>query len=352
MKRKVIGIIAIIAIVGFVATTLLLTGCDNGNGACTHTGGDAATCTTAQTCTKCSDVIQGALGHQGLTAIPATCTTEGNTGTGTCDRCQQEVTSDVIPIDANAHVWGEYEQTTQPTCTANGIKTQACTLCLAVNPTTQEGEEANHEWDWNTYALGSGLRECQRSNCSVTAGIGHTGPAGGIIFHIAPTGFIVEGYLEGTGLTEDLNFTEYTANYLEVAPANMATILMWADNKTDLIPGLSQEWDDEPDWVIGRGRINTAIIIARGINQTYTTPAASACAALETGDKNDWFLPSRNELNALAQIRGQHGIPNTIWFWSSSQSTSDTAWSQDFHNGNQAVTDKDNVTSIRAIRAF
>jgi len=64
-------ILAVIALIGFVVIS-----CDNGNGngACTHTAGAEATCTTAQTCTKCGDVIQVALGHDESGAA-ATCTT-------------------------------------------------------------------------------------------------------------------------------------------------------------------------------------------------------------------------------------------------------------------------------------
>jgi hypothetical protein len=55
---RLIGIIAVIAIIGFVVTA-----CDNGNQNCAHTPGAVATCTTAQTCTTCGHVITDALGH-------------------------------------------------------------------------------------------------------------------------------------------------------------------------------------------------------------------------------------------------------------------------------------------------
>jgi len=372
--RKALNIIAIIALsalIGFGITACGEPGGGGGTTTCTQHGWNWTSNAIAATCTEPSkdtaicknsgctatDERTGsnsALGHQGVNAIPANCTEDGDTGTGTCTRegCEQpEVTGTVIPPDANAHIWGEYIQTTPPTCTAKGIKTQTCTLCPAVNPVTEDGDEINannHDWDWNTYASGSGLRECQRSDCTVTAGIGHTGPAGGVIFYSTEFNFFT-----GTTVGDTTTVKRY---YLEAAPANIATTLIWANNRTDLIPGLSN-WDvlenREIDWAIGRGRLNTAIIIARGISQSYTTPAASACADLRTGDKDDWFLPSRNELNALAQIGGQHGIPNTDLFWSSSQSSSINAWSQGFDTGNQAVGAKDHFNfHVRAVRAF
>ena len=65
---KFSGIIALIAIIGFVVIA-----CDNGSSH-THTPGATATCTTAQVCTDCGDVIVAALGHdmEWVETIPAT----------------------------------------------------------------------------------------------------------------------------------------------------------------------------------------------------------------------------------------------------------------------------------------
>ena len=133
----------------------------------------------------------------------------------------------------------------------------------------------------------------------------------------------------------------------------MATVLLllWASGPF-LIPLLSQNSTDQTDWAIGRGRMNTSIIIARGITSTYSTPAASACVALRTGEKTDWFLPSRNELHALSQIRGQHGIPNIGVFWSSSQNLINLAWSRNFDNVSPGTSNKNGITNVRAVRAF
>jgi hypothetical protein len=168
-------------------------------------------------------------------------------------------------------------------------------------------------------------------------------------------GFIVQGYSGGSGATAHLSFDGYTAFYLEAAPANMATDLAWASNVNDFIPGLSQNQTDQTDWAIGRGRMNTAIIIAHGIVQSYippATPAASACAEHATGGKTDWFLPSKDELATLEEISGQYGIPNSGDFWSSSQLMSNFVWDQNFNSGIQGTSDKSNTYSVRAVRAF
>jgi hypothetical protein len=99
---------------------------------------------------------------------------------------------------------------------------------------------------------------------------------------------------------------------------------------------------------------NTAIIINRGITfiPSYTTPAASACEELDIGGKTDWFLPSINELIALAQFRGQYGIPDSGWFWSSSQANSPFAWFLIFDSGFPGDSRKDGSGNVRAVRAF
>jgi len=103
--------------------------------------------------------------------------------------------------------------------------------------------------------------------------------------------------------------------------------------------------------------LNTALIISHGASSTpqYTTPAASACAALDIGGKTDWFLPSMNELNQLYTRRsnvGLQGLTSAWWFWSSSQNNAGFAREQTFSDGHQGFTTKTALGYVRAIRAF
>src|SRR5215469_4261590 len=105
-----IAIIALAMVIGFA-----LVGCDDPvKDTHTHTAGAAATCTTPQICTNCGEVIQAALGHQGLTpAFAATCTEAGNSEAhGTCTRggCGQVVTG--TPISALGHLANSWNWTT------------------------------------------------------------------------------------------------------------------------------------------------------------------------------------------------------------------------------------------------
>jgi len=300
--------VAIILAIGFVVTS-----CDNGNGngACTHTGGAAATCTTAQTCTKCGDVMQGAQGHQGLTpAFAATCTAAGNSeASGTCTRAGCIVTGTVI--NALGHDWSEWTITTPPNFTAetDGEETRNCKRNCGV---------ANDSRIYKFYALGD------------------TGPAGGKIIYIAPAGFT---------MTDD----DSTAYYLEAAPENMATTLRWSTLTWEEYEASGYDdslWIDIPGTgtAIGTGRKNTALILALD----PTAPAALACDNYSIAEFNDWFLPSRDELN---QLHLNFGF-SSDWFWSSSQDVSSDAWGQVFDDGLQFNGTKTYDGNVRAVRAF
>jgi len=179
--------------------------------------------------------------------------------------------------------------------------------------------------------------------------VGDTGPAGGIIFYHNPAGFTVQGYgnVGDTGY-----FATYTAYYLEAAPANASVSTMGWSNSYVLIPNLSQTTSDTTDWVIGRGRLNTAIITAALPADTTTNNAAKAAAAYSYGGKNDWFLPSREELNQIYLQRSLVGITTGV-FWSSSQYDHNNAWYQLFASGNQGPNFKGDLGSnVRAVRAF
>jgi hypothetical protein len=102
----------------------------------------------------------------------------------------------------------------------------------------------------------------------------------------------------------------------------------------------------------GSGAQNTAIIIG-GCSQFNT--AAKICDDLVLNAYNDWFLPSKLELNLIYQnlfLHGRGGFANSLYWSSSEVSSSDALWqyfgfgSLDFFDG------KSNGMSVRAVRAF
>ena len=104
---------------------------------------------------------------------------------------------------------------------------------------------------------------------------------------------------------------------------------------------------------IGTGNQNTIDIEAG-----CTTPATAAdiCANLTLGGYNDWFLPSKDELNEMYTNLYQQGLGgfDNDYYWSSSSTEyiSAIAWGQEFGDGFQFSNDKDFNANVRAVRAF
>ena len=67
----------------------------------------------------------------------------------------------------------------------------------------------------------------------------------------------------------------------------------------------------------------------------------------------DWRLPSKNELNQMYVHRVAIGGNFNLAYWSSSQESNLTAWTQNFSSGVQSATNKNNITQyVRGVREF
>jgi hypothetical protein len=148
---------------------------------------------------------------------------------------------------------------------------------------------------------------------------------GGLIFYVNET--------DGTGLV--------------AAPSDQANIdigrAVWGCYGT-LIDGADGV-------AIGTGAQNTLDILA-GCNETGT--AAKICADLVLNEKEDWFLPSKDELNAIytkLYLNGFGGFALNV-YWSSTENANGGAWGQGFANGTQTTNGKSYATYVRAVRAF
>ena len=163
--------------------------------------------------------------------------------------------------------------------------------------------------------------------------LGETGPGGGKIFYYDPDGFTVQ-MVDST--------QNYTAHYLEAAPANI-TSRSWASAsyQTTSITGTSH--------AIGTGRKNTALILATDA----TAPAAKACNDYNNGGKTDWFLPSRYELNELYVNRASVGNMVVNIYWTSTQYDNSSAYITFFDDGHvYSGQSKYTNVVVRAVRAF
>lgn len=101
---------------------------------------------------------------------------------------------------------------------------------------------------------------------------------------------------------------------------------------------------------LGTGNQNTIDIMA---GCATADMAARLCGDLVLNDFNDWYLPSNDELIKLYinQV-AIGGFSVNAAYWSSSEFANDFAWCQNFGNGTQNSSFKDNIYSVRAVRAF
>ena len=100
---------------------------------------------------------------------------------------------------------------------------------------------------------------------------------------------------------------------------------------------------------IGTGQANTTAIVN---GCTTVGIAAQICDALVLNGYSDWFLPSKDELNQMYIQRNVIGGFTNQIYWSSSEYDATRAWGQFFTIGNQVTDLKDDLSYVRAVRAF
>ena len=108
---------------------------------------------------------------------------------------------------------------------------------------------------------------------------------------------------------------------------------------------------------VGTGAANTTAILS-GCSETAI--AARICADLTLGEYDDWFLPSKDELNLMyenigpgnALGLGNVGNFSSSFYWSSTELGNVSAWLQSFTSGYQSWNAKNATVTVRAVRAF
>jgi hypothetical protein len=73
--------------------------------------------------------------------------------------------------------------------------------------------------------------------------------------------------------------------------------------------------------------------------------AKNECRRLNRLGYDDWYLPSKEELNILYMNKDRIGGFNG-WYWSSTESSNNRAWGQNFNNGIQETTSKGTMYDI------
>ena len=174
---------------------------------------------------------------------------------------------------------------------------------------------------------------CESPILPLTYTVGDTGPAGGLIFY--DKGSSSDGW-----------------RYLEAAPSDQSTGIQWY-NGNYVVTGATGT-------AIGTGQANTTAIVTIQGAGNY---AAQLCNDLTVSGYNDWFLPSKDELDLMYEnlnLAGVGGFAATT-YWSSSElnandnnhSADNYAWGQGFGDGEQYDISKNDVGIwVRAVRAF
>lgn len=106
---------------------------------------------------------------------------------------------------------------------------------------------------------------------------------------------------------------------------------------------------------VGAGLKNTKKILRYNGIIPNVTAAAKLCDdyILDEGSErfNDWYLPSKLELNILYSQKDIVGGFSNVNYWSSTVLSGNKTWFQDFGNGRQG-TNISMPNAVRAIRAF
>jgi hypothetical protein len=246
----------------------------------------------------------------------------GNVGIGTNDPTQKLTVAGTIESTSGGYKFadGTVQETTCYTAVCNlyditgnaGSKPDFCFQCSDGLDNDGDGlvDYPNDPW----------CDDPRDNDESVEYGIGDTGPAGGIVF-----------YITGGGL-----------HGLEAAPADQSSGAAWGCVGTT-IPGAGGV-------AVDTGAQNTADILA-GCSESGI--AARVADNYSLNGYDDWFLPSKDELNLLYQQKAVVGGFADDGYWSSTQSISIAAWGQYFGDGDGQFTYyKADAYRVRAVRAF
>ena len=139
----------------------------------------------------------------------------------------------------------------------------------------------------------------------------------------------------------DAGYVSGQTHGLIAAPSDQSPGLQWGC--------LGSEISGATSAYIGSGNQNTIDILN---SCSVSGTAARLCGNLVLGGYNDWYLPSKDELNKLYINKDAITGFTSNLYWSSTQNGSDEAWTQNFDNGSQASKAKSYPAYVRAVRTF
>jgi hypothetical protein len=232
-------------------------------------------------------------------------------------------------------------------------QTEACSAQVGETPWQASwGTDSGWKPSWEQWAnKGTGGWTCGRSitwardSATRTYALGDIGPGGGLVF-------LISG---------DLTYEMAPKTWSGAAPDSAER---WCDD------GVGRNITGARGIAIGTGSANTTAMLAF----PCTSGAGVSARAYRGGGLTDWFLPSKDELNAMCNYsRTWTGTPPTgactgtqngtfasgtygfasVTYWSSTQTAVDLAAAQDLIDGAVYPGSKDNsAVRVRPVRAF
>ncbi len=100
------------------------------------------------------------------------------------------------------------------------------------------------------------------------------------------------------------------------------------------------------------GATNTNIIISYYGSSNAAGACDSETASTESGTYSDWYLPSIDELDLIYQARNFFEYSPYNYHWSSSETSSSSAWIEDLSSGNITLASKTSIFYYKPVRKF
>ena len=181
--------------------------------------------------------------------------------------------------------------------------------------------------------------------------VGDTGPAGGKVFYVkSGTVYPNWKYLEASPM-ELLNMKMVTGYYNSSGASTEASVYVIESTKQT---------------AIGTGQANTTAFLTIENLPPFSgdpspqTPAVRSAVNYMGGSLNDWFLPSKDELQSLLTSNVLSITLDSHYYWSSSQHSdggrTDCAWALQFGTGDRGHWNEENKAHdrafVRPIRSF
>ena len=207
---------------------------------------------------------------------------------------------------------------------------------------------------------------------SVTGTITETDPVFGVSVAVGITGIDTTNWnnkqnqlTAGTGIEIINNVISTTAHYIGESYGGGIVFYVHDNGQHGLIAATADQssgiqWYNGSYTTTGAtlnavyaGKANTEIIIS---NQGAGSYAAQVCDDYSVTVNNeyydDWYLPSRYELNLMYLQKIAIGGFASYYYWSSTEYLTNIAWMQSFSNSFHYERDKVTPYYVRAVRAF